>query len=66
MKHGLERSRQTNQNSKQIHVAATKRGKTCASEAQLGFGFSSDWLRKKTERSILLDSDYIVIRRKLA
>ena len=33
--YGHETIQRTNQNSKQIHVAGTKRGKTCASESRL-------------------------------
>ena len=42
----------TNHNSKQLDVTGAKRGKTRANNAEqvaIGFGFTSDWLRKWRE-----------------
>ena len=43
-------NQQTNQNSKKIHVASGKRGKTRANKSLvIGFGFTSDWLINRRE-----------------
>ena len=46
----IQAIQRTNQNPKQIQVAGAKRGKTRAgTEVVIGFGFTSDWLKKWRE-----------------